>query len=378
MTMTMKDEVVVPPGLRELLQELTVSILREHPDNLIQFAIDFLMMKKAASENRQNKTNESEDEDEEPMPIPPQRATRRAGVAAESYDPEKDDTSNVEKVVHPKTEEQRRRLAQATKDILLFRCLDDDQMKDVIDAMYERHVSPGEKVITLGEDGDNFYVIESGIYDIIVKVGNEEKTVGKYDNKGSFGELALMYNTPRAATILAKTEGVVWVMTREVFRSIVLKKAFEKRRLYEELLNQVPILESLSAYERMSIADALRTKIFKDNQQIIRQGDPGDEMFFVEEGKVRIKMKRSGETEEKEVAVIEKGGYFGELALLTSHPRAASAYADGQTKLAVLDVGSFERLLGPCLDILRRNIDDYEAKLKNIFGSLDKVPELRR
>ncbi|KAK4470938.1 hypothetical protein MN116_005660 [Schistosoma mekongi] len=376
--MTMKDEIVVPPGLRELLQELTVSILRERPDNLIQFAIDFLMMKKASSENRPNKANESdEDEDEGPMPMPPQRVARRAGVAAESYDPEKDDSSSAVKVVHPKTEEQRQRLTQATKDILLFRCLDDDQMKDVIDAMFERHVSPGEKVITLGEDGDNFYVIEKGVYDIIVKVGDEEKVVGKYDNKGSFGELALMYNTPRAATILAKTEGVLWAMTREVFRSIVLKKAFEKRCLYEELLNQVPILESLSVYERMSIADALRTKIFEANEQIIKQGDPGDEMFFVEEGKVIIKMKRSGETEEKEVAVIEKGGYFGELALLTSHPRAASAYADCRTKLAVLDVGSFERLLGPCLDILRRNINDYETKLKNIFGSLDKVPQLR-
>ncbi|CAH8542549.1 unnamed protein product [Heterobilharzia americana] len=313
-------------------------------------------MKKVAAENRPNKTGDSDDDDDgEPMPTPPQRATRRAGVAAESYDPEKDDSSTAVKVVHPKTEEQRQRLTQATKDILLFRSLDDEQMKDVIDAMFERHVLPGEKVITLGEDGDNFYVIEKGVYDIIVKVGDEEKTVGKYDNKGSFGELALMYNTPRAATILAKTEGVVWAMTREVFRSIVLKKAFEKRRLYEELLNQVPILESLSAYERMSIADALRTKIFEAGEQIIQQGDPGDEMFFVEEG-----------------------GYFGELALLTSHPRAASAYADCRTKLAVLDVGSFERLLGPCLDILRRNIDDYEAKLQSIFGSLDKVPELRR
>lgn len=374
-----KEEVVIPPGLRELLQSLTVAILRERPSDLVQFSIDFLTMRKAGVSKQQAGGRESdEDEDEEPMPMPPRRAARRVGVAAESYDPEKDDDSNAVKVVHPKSEEQRQRLAQATKEILLFRCLDDDQIKDVIDAMFERHVSPGEKVITLGEDGDNFYVVESGIYDIIVKVGDEEKTVGKYENKGSFGELALMYNTPRAATILAKTEGVLWAMTREVFRSIVLKKAFEKRRLYEELLNQVPILESLSAYERMSIADALRTKIFEDGDLVIKQGDRGEEMFFVEDGKIRIMMKRADETDEKEVTLIEKGGYFGELALLTSHPRAASAYAVGRTKLAVLDVGSFERLLGPCLDILRRNIDGYEAKLKDIFGSLDKVPELRK
>lgn len=369
------SKITVPEGLRELLQELTVTLLRNQPADLIQASIDFLLMKKA--ENKQAPDSDEYDDDE-PMPIPPKRGARRVGVAAESYDPEKDDDSEAVKVVHPKSEEQRKRLQQATKDILLFRCLDDDQMKDVIDAMFERKVEVGEKVISLGEDGDNFYVIESGVYDIIVKIAGEEKKVGQYDNKGSFGELALMYNTPRAATIQATTKGVLWAMTREVFRSIVLKKAFEKRRMYEDLLDQVPILESLSPYERMSIADALKTRNYQDDQQVLKQNDQGDEMYFVEQGKVRIMMKRVGETEEKEVATIEKGGYFGELALLTRHPRAASAYACGPTKLAVLDVGSFERLLGPCLNILQRNIDGYEAKLKSVFGTLDKVPELRR
>lgn len=370
-----KETIIVPPGLKELLQEITLAILKEKPTDLIDFAIEFLQMKKSTLKSNDH---QSEDDDDEHMVVPPQQTRRRAGVAAESYDPEKDDSANITKVIHPKTQEQRNRLTQATKDILLFRCLDDDQMEDVIDAMFERRVEPEEKVITLGEDGDNFYVIESGIYDIIVKVGGEEKKVGQYENKGSFGELALMYNTPRAATIKATTTGVLWAMTREVFRSIVLKKAFEKRRLYEELLNQVSILESLNSYERMSIADALRTQICEVGKKIINQGDAGNEMYFVEDGKVVIKMKREGDETEQEVAVIEKGGFFGELALLTNHPRAASAYASVRTKLAVLDVGSFERLLGPCLDILRRNIDDYENKLKNIFGNLDKVPELRR
>lgn len=370
-----QEKITVPPGLKELLQELTVALLRERPKDLLQSAIDFLQMKKA---NAANRPAESDDDDDvEPMPQPPRRVTRRAGVAAESYDPEKDDSSTVVKVVHPKTPEQRERLTQATKNILLFRCLDDDQMKDVIDAMFERQVAEDETVIKQGEDGDNFYVIESGIYDILVEIDGKPKKVGAYDNSGSFGELALMYNTPRAATIKATKGGVVWAMTREVFRGIVLRKAFEKRRMYENLLNEVPILKDLSPYERMSIADALKTRIYENGAQVLKQGDSGDEMFFVEEGKIAIRMKGVGDASEKDVTTIEKGGYFGELALLTSHPRAASAYAVGRTKLAVLDVGSFERLLGPCLGILQRNIDQYEAKLKSIFGSLDKVPELR-
>lgn len=49
-----------------------------------------------------------------------------------------------------------------------------------------------------------------GIYDIVVA----GICVGQYNNKGSFGELALMYNTPRAATIIATQEGALWGLVR--------------------------------------------------------------------------------------------------------------------------------------------------------------------
>lgn len=363
--------VVIPPGLRELLHELAVAIIRDPPSDLIEAAITFLTMKK--NEATTQPSEDLSDDDSEPMPAPPRRTSRRAGVAAESYDPEKDDSSAV-KTVHPKSDKQRQRLAHSTKDIILFRSLEAEQIQEVIDAMFEHRVKAGDIVIAQGDDGDNFYVIESGIYDIIVNINGKDQTVGKYDNKGSFGELALMYNTPRAATIKATTDGCLWAMSREEFRSIVLKKAFQKRLMFEQLLNEVPILQCLSPYERMNIADALKTQVFEDGQQILKQGDEGNEMYFVENGKVRIAMKKGNE--EQQLTVLEQGGYFGELALLTKHPRAASAYAVGRTKVAVLDVGSFERLLGPCKDLLQRNIDDYETKLKSIFGNID-VSELR-
>lgn len=52
----------------------------------------------------------------------------------------------------------------------------------------------------------------SGMYNIFVKVDGVEKLVGSYDNRGSFGELALMYNTPRAATIVATSPGALWCL----------------------------------------------------------------------------------------------------------------------------------------------------------------------
>jgi cAMP-dependent protein kinase regulator len=63
------------------------------------------------------------------------------------------------------------------------------------------------------EDADNFYVIESGIYDVYVKNDKQEpQHCWEYNNSGSFGELALMYNQPRAATIVARTAGKLWAL----------------------------------------------------------------------------------------------------------------------------------------------------------------------
>lgn len=353
-----------------------MAVLRRSPDDVLQFAIDFFTEKKATEDEAASSAHDDEEEDDMPPP-PVNRPSRRVAVAAESWDPEKEDDDGQERLVYPKSDEQKAQLSLAVQHILLFRCLDEDQMVDVIDAMFEKRAEPGEKVIEQGDDGDNFYVIGSGLFDIYVKINGVDTKVGQYDNKGSFGELALMYNTPRAATIVAATPGVLWAMDRATFRRIVLKKAFQKRIMYETLLENVPLLKELSSYERMNVADALRTRIYEPGSKIISQGEAGTEMYFLEDGAVRV-MITDAKGEEKMVTQLTKGGYFGELALLTKHPRAASVYATERTKLAVLDVESFERLLGPCLDIMSRNISEYENQLKSVFGTLENLPEMRQ
>lgn len=229
--------------------------------------------------------------------------------------------------------------------------------------MFGRECQPGETIIEQGDDGDNFYIIESGTYDIFV---NKNK-VGEYKDKGSFGELALMYNMPRAATIVTSAPGKLWALDRITFRRIVLKSAFEKRKMYEALLENMPLFKSLSSYERMNVADALFSRSFHRDEAIIRQGEEAQCMYFVEHGQVRIVREQDGQS--KEIKVCEKGDYFGELALLTKKPRAATAYAvTDDTKCAILDVDAFERLLGPCVKIMQKNMVDYDQQLKKLFG----------
>ncbi|XP_008942473.1 PREDICTED: cAMP-dependent protein kinase type II-beta regulatory subunit [Merops nubicus] len=295
-------------------------------------------------------------------------------VCAETYNPDEEEDDTESRIIHPKTDDQRNRLQEACKDILLFKNLDPEQMSQVLDAMFEKLVEGGEHVIDQGDDGDNFYVIDRGTYDIYVKCDGVGRCVGTYDNRGSFGELALMYNTPRAATIIATSPGAIWGLDRVTFRRIIVKNNAKKRRMYENFIESLPFLKSLEVSERLKVVDVIGTKVYKDGEQIIAQGDLADSFFIVESGEVRIIMTRKGKQDVEENGAVEiarcsRGQYFGELALVTNKPRAASAFALGTVKCLVMDVQAFERLLGPCKEILKRNIANYEEQLVALFGT---------
>ncbi|KAK0182262.1 hypothetical protein PV327_000417 [Microctonus hyperodae] len=374
-------KITVPDDLRNILLEFTISYLLEQPGDIIDYAVDFFSRLR---DNRQNMLIQSNatcsstpDESVEEEPPVGRFAIRRKSVFAETYDPEKDEEDEGVRVVHPKSDGQRQRLSESVKNILLFRALDKEQMADVLDAMFEKNVNPGDFIIRQGDDGDNFYVIERGQFEVYVKDPSGVDTlIHTYNNGGAFGELALLYNMPRAATIKAITDGTLWAMNRQTFRRILLKSAHKKRKMYENLINKVPMLKSLEAYERMNLADALAPKNFSDGEQIIRQGDMADGMYFVEDGVVRITIIGDN-GREVEINRVPAGGYLGELALVTHKPRAASAYAVGNVKLAFLDVEAFERLLGPCMQLMKRNIDDYEDQLIKIFGSKTDISDIR-
>ena len=277
--------------------------------------------------------------------------SRRGSVSAESLVPTQDTTHRV---VIPKSEEAKVRIASAIAGNLLFRNLDSDQRREVVDAMFERRVQQGIAVIQQGAEGDNFYVVDEGSFDIFVN----DKKVAHVQKGGSFGELALMYNTPRAATVVATSDSILWAVDRVTFRRTIMNSAFRKRKLYESFLQTVPILRSITSVELVKIADSLESVSYDDGDLIIEQGDPGDCFYILVEGEASVTKCDHDVCEV--VGHLKPGDYFGEIALITDQPRAATVSAVGHVKCVSLDTKAFTRLLGPCMDILKRNMEAYQ------------------
>jgi cAMP-dependent protein kinase regulator len=300
--------------------------------------------------------HEAEDEipaDEPKVTMKPK--PRRGAVSAEVY--KDDDIANYVKKVVPKDAETRQSLENAMCKNVLFAHLDENEKKDIFDAMAAVEKQAGETVITQGDEGDNFYVLDSG--DCDVYVNNEHVTTIKPG--GSFGELALIYGTPRAATVKAKTDAKLWALDRDTYRRTIMGSTMKKRKIYDEFLSKVKILEDLDKWERSTLADAVESVTFTAGTHVVEQNAPGDEFYIIVEGEAEVYQRRSDETEPELVGKLGPSDYFGEIALLLDRPRAATVVAKTNLKCIKLDRARFERVMGPCSEILKRNISNYNS-----------------
>jgi cAMP-dependent protein kinase regulator len=340
-------------------------------EELLKLRQEVARLKHEGSQGSEDESSDSADEQDDQiddLPQSTQPAVRhRSGVSAEAYG-----NWNKKESFHPrvvqKTQEAEERISERMETCVIFKNVQGPEKSIIIHSMEEKIVKSGQVVIQEGDDGNELYLVDSGKFDCFKKIGEENKKIKEYHSGEVFGELALLYNAPRAATIVAVQDSVLWSLDRECFNHIVKEAAIRRREKYVKFLSQVKILSNMDPYERSQLADVLKTLKFSPGEVIIKQGDNGDDFFIVEEGNaVATKVIHQGQHPE-EVMKYGPGDYFGELALIKGEPRAANVQAVSHVQCLCLDRHSFKRLLGNLEDILKRNARHYEevvAKLMN-------------
>jgi len=237
----------------------------------------------------------------------------------------------------------------------MFASLEKKEKDITVDAMEEKKVPKGHWVIKQGDDGDNLYVVDQGTLECYKQFSknSEPKVVKTYNPGESFGELALLYNAPRAASIKAVTDSVLFALDRATFNNIVKDAEVKRRERFEEIMSKVELLETMDPYERSKIADVAVPVKYKAGEYVIKQGESGDKFFFIEDGEAVATKVLAGKTQPEVVYSYKRGDYFGELALLKGEPRAANVIAKTDLALLALDREALLECLAPLTISLR-------------------------
>ena len=343
------------------------------PSNQIDNRYSFMntnmnIINHAEDKKKQNKNYSSESEEEENIGIINIEERRqklaekgqRAGISAEAFGRFNKKRTFKPRVIK-KTDSQKLKIKERCLTSFLFNNFDDQEISTIVDSLEEKHYKKDDYIIKQGDNGDYVYIIEKGelICEKVFNKGDPPTYLKTYKEGELFGELALLSNAPRAATIYAKTDCVLWALDRLTFNSIVKESAINKREKYKKFLETIPLLSTVESYELYSICDAIKTEKYEKNQFIIKEGEEGDKFFILDEGEA-VATKENMNFKKQYL----KGDYFGELALLRNAPRAASVMAVTDCKVLSLDRPAFKRLLGPLEDILKRNSEAYEKYAK--------------
>lgn len=245
----------------------------------------------------------------------------------------------------PKSALIQRLIFDAIKTNVLFEHNTEDELKEIIDVFEPCTYKAGDTVIRQGEKGDEFFVVESGTLSITVRVAGDDEDdldttlpamneikVGNYQGGSAFGELALIYGSPRAASIAATEECKLWRIKRGWFRGVVGQY---RQRLHTEKVNflsQVDVNNKKfkNVFERdqlNTLALLLKQESFVAGDTILRQGEVGNTFYIIQSGEVSICIQGK----EEPIATLGKGKFFGEKALLSNEEkhskRAASVVA---------------------------------------------------
>ena len=134
---------------------------------------------------------------------------------------------------------------------------------------------------------------------------------------------------------------------------------------YEHFIESVSLFEPLSGDERARVVGSLVKHLYAPGELIIRRGDAGDSMFIISRGRVDVRLPQAnGGTQQ--VAVLEPGNYFGEMALFTGEPRTADVYAMDEVEVLEIRKAAIEPLMhdnAQLAEAISRRVAERQAEL---------------
>uniref|UniRef100_A0A8C2B6N1 cGMP-dependent protein kinase n=1 Tax=Cyprinus carpio TaxID=7962 RepID=A0A8C2B6N1_CYPCA len=288
------------------------------------------------------------------------KRTKRQAISAEPTGLDPNQLTHVTLTNYSKSEESRELIQKALLENDFMKHLEASQILTIMDCMYPTTLAQGCCVIQEGDDGSTVYVLEEGS----VEVTKGEQKLCTIEPGKVFGELAILYNCTRTATVTALTDIKLWAIDRQGFQTIMMRTGLLKHSNYMEFLRSVPSFKTLTEDVLSKVADVLEETHYSDGDYIIRQGATGDTFFIISEGQVRVTQQKSASEEPVFLSTLSRGDWFGEQALKGEDVRTANVTAVGDVTCLVVDRESFKQLIGGLDNMSNKMYESEEVKAR--------------
>lgn len=246
---------------------------------------------------------------------------------------------------------------QRLRGIELLSGLAEEDLRAIADKLDFRAFERGDMFVEAGEPGDAVFFIEDGQVRLITE-SSEGDSFEELASSAMFGHTALITGKPYPWNARAVSDISLWILTRTSYQELVvdhpaIKFAFT-RALEEPLspadqgeamdkMRELPLLSDIPTEALTALVARLVLRHFPANEVVYAEGTPGDALYIVETGEVRL-----FDSAFSDAALLERikaGETFGEMALLTGRTRAECARAGSDTTIWVLYRSDFDDLM---------------------------------
>ncbi|XP_060688143.1 cGMP-dependent protein kinase 2 isoform X2 [Hemiscyllium ocellatum] len=291
------------------------------------------------------------------------RKGAKEGVSAEptsrTYDSNKLPEFSLERARVRKDSGVKKLVTDALNRNQFLKRLETQQIRDMVECMYEKIYQHGDYVIKQGEPGNHLFVLAEGKLEVL----QNNKILTSISIWTTFGELAILYNCTRTASVKALSRVKTWVLDQDVFRNIMRGTAQARHDQYRNFLRSVSLLKNLPEDKLAKIVDCLEVEYYDKGDYIIREGEEGSTFFILANGKVKVTQSTEYHIEPQLIKVLQRGDYFGEKALISDDVRSANIIADeNYVECLVIDRETFNQTVGT-FDELQNYLQGYVAEL---------------
>lgn len=240
----------------------------------------------------------------------------------------------------------------------LFSALEAPALERLLGAFESRDLVLEELAIEQGEEGREAFVVVRGVL-------RAERTPPAGQDDGSptllavlgpgaiFGEMALVSEAPRAASVVAQEPSTVLVASREALEAIAASEpaigrelgSFCRSRMIANLVRTSALLRAIPAEEREQIMSLFRARTFSEGEILFREGSEPEGLYLLASGGVRVTARDPNDGEDVVVADLGPGDVVGEISIVLRRPATGTVIAAYPTVALELSRESFQEAI---------------------------------